>query len=70
MPSNIKLSNSSAAKSDLSDLLRQLRGLIRDARQQALQAVDLLQVRTSWKVGRHIVEFEQGGRTRAAYGGG
>lgn len=70
MPGNIKLSKPSAAKFGISDLLRQLRGLIRDARQQALQAVDLVQVRTSWEVGRHIVEFEQGGRTRAAYGGG
>ena len=25
-------------------------------------------VKTCWEVGRHIVEFEQGGATRAAYG--
>lgn len=56
------------ARSGVSNLLGQLRDLIRQARQQALRAVDLVQVRTSWEVGRHIVEFEQGGRTRAAYG--
>ncbi|TXT21800.1 MAG: hypothetical protein FD134_2557 [Gallionellaceae bacterium] len=27
-------------------------------------------MRTSWEVGRHIVEFEQGGQARAAYGAG
>ena len=54
----------------LRSLLGELRGLIREARQQALRAVDQVQVQTCWEVGRHIVEFEQGGRTRAAYGSG
>jgi predicted nuclease of restriction endonuclease-like (RecB) superfamily len=53
-----------------SHLVGQLRALIRGARQQALRAVDLVQVRTCWEVGRHIVEFEQGGAARAAYGAG
>ena len=26
--------------------------------------------RTNWEVGRHLVEFEPGGRTRAEYGAG
>jgi hypothetical protein len=30
--------------------------------------VDVVQVRTCWEVGRHIVEFEQGGADRAKYG--
>lgn len=34
----------------------------------ALRAVDAIQVQTCWEVGRHIVEFEQGGVARAAYG--
>ncbi|RRV37415.1 DUF1016 domain-containing protein [Pseudomonas sp. o96-267] len=42
--------------------------LIRQARQQAVRAVDAIQVQTCWEVGRHIVEFEQGGQARAAYG--
>jgi hypothetical protein len=50
------------------ELLRQLRTLIQEARQQALRAVDVVQVRTCWEVGRHIVEFEQGGAGRAQYG--
>jgi hypothetical protein len=42
--------------------------LIQKGRQRALQAVDVVQVRTCWEVGRHIVEFEQGGIHRAEYG--
>ncbi len=53
---------------NLPNLLGQLRGLIQSARQQALRAVDTLQVRTCWEIGRHIVEFEQQGADRAAYG--
>ena len=49
-------------------LLGRLRGLIAEARTQALRTVDVIQVRTCWEIGRHIVEFEQQGQTRAAYG--
>ena len=49
-------------------LLCNLRSIIREARQQALRAVDVVQVRTCWLVGQHIVEFEQGGAARAVYG--
>ena len=52
----------------LQTLLGSLGELIRQARQQALRAVDTLQVQTCWRMGRHIVEFEQGGEARAAYG--
>ena len=49
-------------------LLCQLRALIADARKEAKRTVDVIQVRTCWEIGRHIVEFEQGGQARAAYG--
>jgi hypothetical protein len=49
-------------------LLDQLRQLIAQARTKALRAVDSIQVRTCWEIGRHIVEFEQDGQARAAYG--
>ena len=52
----------------LQPLLAELAELIRQARQQAVRAVDTIQVQTCWEIGRHIVEFEQGGQTRAAYG--
>lgn len=56
------------ASDELTPLVAQLRALIADARNQALRAVDVIQVQTCWQVGRHIVEFEQGGAARAAYG--
>src|SRR5277367_3111142 len=51
-----------------SQLLHNLRDLIQNARQRALRAVDAVQVQTCWEIGRHIVEFEQGGSSRAEYG--
>jgi predicted nuclease of restriction endonuclease-like (RecB) superfamily len=56
------------AAPNLDKLLGQLRTLIQRSRQQALHAVDVVQVRTCWEIGRHIVEFEQGGAERAQYG--
>ena len=53
---------------NLPNLLGQLRGLIQSARRQALRAVDTLQGHTYGEIGRHIVEFEQQGADRAAYG--
>jgi hypothetical protein len=52
----------------LSGLLGDLRVLIQQARTRALRAVDSVQVSTCWEIGRHIVEFEQGGAGRAEYG--
>lgn len=52
----------------LQPLLSSLGELIRQARQRALRAVDAIQVQTCWEIGRHIVEFEQGGAVRAEYG--
>jgi predicted nuclease of restriction endonuclease-like (RecB) superfamily len=53
---------------EVSELLTSLRDVIKEARQQALRAVDTVQVNTCWTVGRHIVEFQQGGAARAEYG--
>lgn len=53
---------------DIGSLLASLREVIQTARQQALRAVDMVQVRTCWTIGRYIVEFEQGGAARAVYG--
>jgi len=52
----------------LHTLVGQLRALISDARHQVLRSVDAIQVRTCWEIGRHVVEFEQGGAARAEYG--
>jgi len=56
------------AKPGFDGLLRELREFIAESRRQVLRAVDVVQVRTCWGVGRHIVEFEQGGAARAEYG--
>ena len=52
----------------LGGLLGELRGLITQARSKALRTVDAIQVQTCWEIGRHIVEFEQLGQSRAVYG--
>ena len=57
-----------AKSHNVGTLLASLREVIQTARQQAMRAVDVVQVRTCWTVGRHIVEFEQGGESRAEYG--
>lgn len=57
-----------SAELGLPMLLAELGNLIRQARQKALRTVDAIQVHTCWELGRHIVEFEQGGASRAAYG--
>ena len=48
-------------------LFGQIRALIGEARQQALRAVDVVQVQTCWQIGRHIVEFEQNGAEPVSY---
>lgn len=57
-----------AADEKLRSLLGTVRELIQRGREQSLRAVDAIQVQTCWEIGRHIVEFEQGGANRAEYG--
>src|SRR4051812_23101633 len=52
----------------IAPLVKEIRGLIQSARRAAAVAVDTLQVRTSFEIGRRIVEHEQQGRSRALYG--
>ena len=63
-----KIVTTSTPSHDLGSLLASVRDVIQLARQQALRAVDVVQVQTCWTVGQHIVEFEQGGASRAVYG--
>lgn len=51
-------------------LLPKLRGLILEARKNAATAVNGIQVATNYEIGRLIVEQEQQGSDRAAYGAG
>ena len=50
-------------------LYARVRDLVVSARQTVARGVDLVQVRTNFEIGRHIVEFEQQGAERAGYGG-
>lgn len=48
-----------AGTDDFGDLLAQLRPAVLDGRPRALRAVDVVQVRTCWIVGRHNAEHER-----------
>jgi predicted nuclease of restriction endonuclease-like (RecB) superfamily len=50
------------------DLLREIRGLIAEARSRAARNINSLQVLMNFEIGRRIVEDEQKGSTRADYG--
>ena len=49
-------------------LLRQISDTYTQGRVKAMQAANTHITQTYWQVGRQIVEFEQGGKTRAEYG--
>jgi hypothetical protein len=49
-------------------LYREIRAVLESARAGAYRAVNSAMVHAYWQVGRLIVEHEQGGRKRAAYG--
>lgn len=49
-------------------LLEQLSHTFVQGQQRAVQAVNTQLVETYWKIGQHIVEFEQAGEVRAVYG--
>jgi len=49
-------------------VLNDIAGLIAAARSAAARSVNCIMTATYWLIGRRIVEFEQGGETRAQYG--
>lgn len=49
-------------------LIVQIGELLNTGRQKATQSVNTILVQTYWEIGRHIVEFEQGGIEKAEYG--
>jgi predicted nuclease of restriction endonuclease-like (RecB) superfamily len=56
------------AASGYSNLVAALERLIAEARYSSARAVNTVMTATYWEIGRRIVEFEQGGKKRAAYG--
>lgn len=57
-----------AKANDLGPLIAEVRNLIQSARQGVATTVNTLQVMTNFEIGRRIVEHEQKGEKRAAYG--
>ena len=50
------------------ELLKGISGIYASAQEQVARSVNTFMVNTYWEIGRHIVEFEQGGSIKAAYG--
>ena len=57
-----------ATANDKTELYELICQLVLTARQTVARGVDLVQVQTNFEIGRHIVEHEQQGQERAAYG--
>ncbi len=55
-------------QSKYNDLINRIGDLLHKGREQASQSVNTILVQTYWLIGRHIVEFEQGGKEKAEYG--
>ncbi len=61
MTKDLQTSTYSTLKSEIGKLLH-------EGRKQAGRAINTILVQTYWQIGRHIVEFEQGGNQKAEYG--
>ena len=48
-------------------LVKDLSGLLEEARRSSARAINAVMTATYWEIGRRIVEFEQGGAKRAEY---
>ena len=61
-------STASAASDAELTLYSSIRSLVLSARNTVARGVDLVQVRTNFEIGRHVVAHEQQGERRAEYG--
>lgn len=50
------------------ELIDTIGSTIQRARENAIRAINTELVRANWEIGKHIIEFEQGGHERAEYG--
>lgn len=55
---------------DYQSLVNQISDTYLQGQQKAVLAVNTHLVETNWRIGQHIVEFEQGGKAKAEYGKG
>jgi predicted nuclease of restriction endonuclease-like (RecB) superfamily len=68
MPEKPEKSKNPSPGEPLLPLVKEIRDLVQSARRTAAQNVNTLQVVTNFEIGRRIVEYEQKGSKRAAYG--
>jgi predicted nuclease of restriction endonuclease-like (RecB) superfamily len=64
----MKKTENRALKGADTTLYARIRELILSARQSVARGINLVQVYTNFEIGRHIIEHEQQGKGRAAYG--
>ncbi len=57
-----------SASNHYNALKAQIGELLAEGRRQAAKSVNTILVQTYWRIGHHIVEFEQQGQDRAEYG--
>jgi len=50
------------------DLVTEIARLLDSARHVSVRAINAVMTATYWEIGRRIVRFEQGGKSRADYG--
>lgn len=62
------MTKSDIAPAAYAGLHRDITGVVASTRAAAARSVNALMTATYWEIGRRIVEFEQGGEGRAAYG--
>lgn len=55
-------------ESKYATLVNEIGTLLQKGREQVAQSVNTILVQTYWLIGRHIVEYEQGGKEKAEYG--
>lgn len=55
-------------KSNYKNLVQSIGSLIQSTRMRVVQTINTEMVNLYWEIGRHIIEYEQGGNDRAKYG--
>lgn len=68
MPNIMKRSKSKSALQGYTRFLGEIQQLLEEARHQAARSVNAILTASYWELGRRIVEYEQAGKSRAAYG--
>lgn len=60
--------NTPAPTADYEQLLARIADVHREGQARAYRAINTAMLETYWAIGQHVVEFEQGGQSKAAYG--